>query len=121
MAIPVINFTGDDAIIQGSTFEKLIQLLDNQVPPQPIGDITGKGFRAHLRADVADVTPALIADLHGTVVNGPAAIVRVRLSPAETEAIKTPLTGKWDGELYDALDVERVVGGTWELSREVTR
>lgn len=118
-AVPVLNLTGDDAIIQGSTYGPLpIQILDEDGDPI---DLSGYAARAQIRADYADVATTIIAEFDAQVINAPAGVIAISLTATQTEALQAILSGKWDMEIYDAVYVRRVVQGVWEVSREVTR
>lgn len=118
-AIAVFNFTGDYALHQGSDFDVVLNLLqDDGVTPV---DVTGLSFEAQARQDYADVAASVVFTFVVTVIDIPTAALLFHVDHSVLAAISSPLEGKWDCESTNGVNRKRRIQGTWAITREVTR
>lgn len=114
----------DIVIEQGTTFQKKLTWVDNQVPAVPI-DITGYTARMQLREEVESTSFILeLTDGNGRIIIGGAnGEIDLLVDCADTEALGSDITsGVYDLEVESPGGIcTRLIEGRWTLSLEVTR
>lgn len=120
-----VNFTGDNSIRQGSTFDPSIPLEDAAGDPYDLSAWvgSGKGVRCQMRENISSST---IIATPTVTIQSPATdgVLLFVLTSTQTEGI-TVGNGVFDIELFNnnvsPPEVRRIVEGQWSLSLEVTR
>jgi hypothetical protein len=120
MKATVLNFTGDDAIQKGASFEQTLEWLDSNGDPV---DLTGLSARMQVRRSVN--SPAFVLELTtengGIVLGGTNGKITMRVSATQSAAIPIA-AGVYDLELVNSDGkVTRFVMGDIDFSPEVTR
>lgn len=107
-----LNMTID----QGATFEKTLRFYTDATTPK---DLTGFTFRAQLREDYDDATPA--GEFTMTVVDAAQGVVNMLLTAAVTAAL-TPGKLRYDVEMVRPnATVRRLFEGVITVTPEVTK
>jgi hypothetical protein len=111
----------DITIYQGATFRKPFQWLTG-TPAVPV-DLTGGTARMQIRRNISADTPeiTLTTETSGiTLTNAANGEFAIHLTPEQTAGLDIR-KGVYDIELVVGGDTHRVVMGTVEVSKEVTR
>jgi hypothetical protein len=105
---------------QGSTFVKTLTLTNNATPPVARNLSTHSG-RMQVRPDMESTTKLLdLTSSGGDITLNSSGVVVVTVSATNTAALTQG--GIYDLEIEDASGVvERVIEGTFTLTKEVTR
>jgi hypothetical protein len=120
MTAPVYDFTGDQALEQGSRWQRTINY---KTADGVVIDITGWTARMQIRKSVTSSTVLLelTTENDRIVIDGAAGEITLDLSATETASI-TWKSGVYDLELIpDAASAFRFIQGEIEVSPEVTR
>lgn len=107
----------DLLIEQGATFDLSIVWKDNADTPI---DITGYSARMQIRKTYDSAPIISLTNGSGIVLGGVAGTIDITITDEQTTAIDI-LRGKYDLELELAGVVTRLIQGTVEISREVTK
>ena len=105
---------------QGSTFVQTLTITDNATPPVA-RDLSAHSGRMQLRPDIESTTKLLdLTSGAGDITLNSSGVIVVTVSATNTAALSQG--GVYDLEIEDASGVvERVIEGTFTLTKEVTR
>lgn len=121
----------DMAVFQGQSYGLLVAIKDQNGDPFDLGPTIGPNwtFECQFRSGYADDDPTIDATANVVCLDGPNGQLEVRLTPAQTGAMRVPLSGvaRWDLLMTNVSDTNYLVGfaqfthqGNWLLKQRAT-